>query len=84
MRWFFSVVLLLAFAGCDGPAIKTETISGYQVEYLFEVDGCKMYRFSNGGTNHYFMTSPGVVTTTIRSGETTRHDPIQTVRRPER
>jgi prepilin-type N-terminal cleavage/methylation domain-containing protein len=26
----------------------------YQVNYMFEVDGVKMYRFYEGGNNHYF------------------------------
>lgn len=67
MRWIVAFVLLLGLAGCNGPAMKTTELNGYQVELLFEVDDCKVYRFQDGGNHHYFVTRVGSETMSPRS-----------------
>jgi hypothetical protein len=66
MRCLF--VLLVLLAGCQGPAQKTEIKNGYTVEFLFEQDGCKVYRFEDAGT-HYFVTRSGMTISHRRSGD---------------
>jgi hypothetical protein len=53
------LALLAGVAGCNGPAAETVNKNGYDIEFLFQQDGCKMYRFTDGGNTHYFLTGPG-------------------------
>lgn len=41
---------------------KPENNQTYEVEYLFEHDGCKMYRFRDGDRYVYFTNCTGNVT----------------------
>ena len=49
----------------------------FQVEFLFEKDGVKMYRFFDGGHSHYFTTS-GETMTQQTSGKTSYEECIKT------
>ena len=42
------IILTLLLTSCKGEAISTEKKANYQLEFLFEKDGCKMYRFYDG------------------------------------
>ena len=57
------LIIVVTLAGCNGNAVKSEKKGDYTVEFLFEQDGCKMYRFSDGGISHYFLTPAGEVIT---------------------
>jgi hypothetical protein len=64
-----SIMLLIAsatFASCSiqKPISKTspENNRSYDVEYLFEHDGCKVYRFRDMGQFIYFTNCQGNVT----------------------
>ena len=60
-------------SGCYKDSQSTETLGkGFQVEFLFEKDGIKVYRFQDGGI-HYF-TSRGETMTTQSSGKTTTYE----------
>jgi hypothetical protein len=65
--------LLLAgvlLTGCyKDPQSSTTEGNGFQVEFLFEKDGIKMYRFFDGGKHHYFTTT-GETINTQHSGKT--------------
>jgi len=53
-------ILLLLLAGCQENGkeeIKTDN-PNFKVVLLFEVEGCKVYRFYDDGYK-YFTTSPG-------------------------
>ena len=56
------LLLSIALISCQGEALKKEKTQNddFSVELLFEKDGCKVYRFYDGGTR-YFVTSPGSV-----------------------
>ncbi len=63
---FFLVFLLISSCKTGeplktGPANNNNT---YNVDYLFEHDGCKVYRFldQTSGSYVYFTTTPGTVT----------------------
>jgi hypothetical protein len=64
--------LLLAgvlLTGCyKDPQSSTTVGNGFQVEFLFEKDGIKMYRFFDGGRHHYFTTT-GETISPQRSGK---------------
>ena len=60
MRTWF-LIAALASSGCLAQPIMTTQTSnpGIQVDLLFEHDGCRMYRFMDGGY-HYFARCDGM------------------------
>ena len=62
-RLFALSMLLLAFANCTITAPISSTPAknnpGYDVEYLFEHDGCRVYRFRDSGNWVYFTNCRG-------------------------
>jgi hypothetical protein len=64
--------LLLAgvlLTGCYKESQSSTTEGkGFQVEFLFEKDGIKVYRFFDGGRQHYFTTT-GETISPQRSGK---------------
>lgn len=76
------VILALLTTACDDRkplTIQQTTNPNYQVAYLFEQDGCRVYRFEDEFRSHYFVTCTGSTSQRINSGKTTRPDDIQTV-----
>lgn len=72
MKKIILVVLVgLMFSGCYNDAQSSEILgNGFQVEYLFEKDGVKMYRFIDGGRTYYF-TSKGETISVQSNGKST-------------
>ena len=58
------------------PQSMTTVGNGFQVEFLFEKDGIKMYRFFDGGRHHYF-TSTGETISSRSNGKNTVDENIQ-------
>lgn len=55
----FIMMGAILFGACQNEPMSTERLGkddGFQVEYLFEKDGVKVYRFFDGGHDHYFTT----------------------------
>lgn len=53
---------MLLFYGCNGKGeqiIPNETNDNFNVEFLFEVDGVKVYRFEDRGKSIYFTNTNG-------------------------
>lgn len=52
--------LLMAFlmVGCTKGAISTDKTNNdeFKVDFLFEKDACKIYRFRDNGRDHYFTS----------------------------
>lgn len=70
----FMVAMLtlgIALASCvkDGKQTVATDNTNFHVVLLFEVDGCKVYRFSDGGSIHYFTTCQGSVNHVDKHGE---------------
>jgi hypothetical protein len=57
--------IIVTLSSCMGDGIeRTKTNNDeYQVTYLFEKDGIKVYRFSDGLREHYFTTGGQTITT---------------------
>ncbi len=77
------LILSLMLLGCEEPAQKTvsTTNQNIKVELLFEHDGCKVYRFNDGGT-HYYARCPMTATVSDYKdcGEDCQyHETVQTV-----
>jgi hypothetical protein len=78
MRKLFLIgITLVTLSSCYKDAQnKTTEGNGFEVEFLFEKDGVKVYRFRDGGNTHYF-TSGGETMTTQSSGKTHYEENIQ-------
>ena len=70
---------LLLISGCeDGgeprPVHTAHKGESYDVRLLFEVDGVKVYRFTDGSHYVYFTNTNGLVQSnrTVRTGKVTR------------
>lgn len=50
------LVLLMLFVGCHEDPIETRSTDNphVPVALLFAHEGCKVYRFADGGSYHYF------------------------------
>ena len=72
--------LCILWAGCTGPVMETKKVNSYDVQLIFEIDDCKVYRFNDGGHNHYFVNRSGGQTMTYQQdGEDSTHpETIQT------
>ena len=49
----------MLFGACSNDPMSKERLGKddvFEVEYLFEKDGVKVYRFEDGGRYHYFTT----------------------------
>lgn len=60
-------MFILGLSSCVAPRVPvysqtSENNKDYQVDYLFEHDGCKVYRFRDNGNYVYFTNCTGNVT----------------------
>jgi hypothetical protein len=75
MKKLLFVFLTLLFIGCEkkGTYVQSENAKAdFDIEFLFECDGVKMYRFYDGGRFRYFTTGNGKMidsTYTQRNGK---------------
>ncbi|GAB3881211.1 DUF4884 domain-containing protein [Spirosoma agri] len=80
-RIFTLLALVLIAASCKSKMTPIDVVTtnnpGQLTMLLLEVDGCKVYRFNDGGRDVYFTTCKGKVSYdyTTRSGKssTTHH-----------
>lgn len=65
----FALAISLTLASCtnDAISISREGVD-FEVEFLFEKDGVKMYRFYDNGRYHYY-TNRGETITTQKEGK---------------
>jgi hypothetical protein len=56
---YLLILPLLAFIGCREDAQETIQNGNFQVEFLFEQDSCKMYRFKDGTRMIYWANCAG-------------------------
>ena len=75
MKRFILLFLTLLFVSCkkEGTPVPSENAKeDFRIEFLFECDGIKMYRFYDCGEVRYFTTGNGKMTYSInmrRSGK---------------
>lgn len=67
---------LAALAGCEKPSQGVEKIGSFEVETLFEKDGCKVYRFTDYGEPHYFTNCGGSTMRRAPTGDATRPETV--------
>ena len=65
--WIAFITLgAILFGACTNEPMSKERLGkddGFEVEYLFEKDGVKMYRFYDGMHYHYFTSRSETITT---------------------
>lgn len=74
----FVTISAMIFGACNNEPMSKEQLGkddGFEVEYLFEKDGIKVYRFWDGGHYHYFTTG-GETITEQTEGKTTYSENI--------
>jgi hypothetical protein len=73
----FIMVGAIIFGACSNDPMSKERLGKddvFEVEYLFEKDGVKVYRFEDGGRYHYFTTKGETISTQQNSsGKTTTY-----------
>lgn len=73
---FTIICLLISWTSCNSQIPIAEQIpqnnETYTIEYLFEHDGCKVYRFLDLGNWVYFTNCGGDVTAISNDSTTTR------------
>lgn len=78
--FILSVILFFTLMSCyTGRPLKkgkAENNNTYTVEYLFEHEGCKVYRFYDEGTYIYFTNCTGNVTVASKDSSDSK---IQTI-----
>ena len=71
---FAALILILGLSACTSQrpitSNKSENNQTYTVAYLFEHDGCKVYRFVDGGNTVYFTSCNGEAISKTDSTET--------------
>jgi hypothetical protein len=75
----FIMVGAILFGACINEPMSTERLGkgdGFEVEYLFDKDGVKVYRFWDNGHYHYFTTK-GETISTQTAGKTTYSENIK-------
>lgn len=69
-----AIAVTLAFTSCYNEPKSTAVVgNGVKVEFLFEYDGIKVYRFCDGGRTHYF-TNKGEVMSKQTEGKSEYDD----------
>jgi len=71
----FLIAIGFLLTSCYKDSISIETKGDFKIEFLFEKNGIKMYRFRDGGRYHYF-TDRGETITTQYSNKSTREENI--------
>lgn len=63
---------LLVLAGCNNQAaeVRRTDNQNFEVERLFTVDGCTVYRFRDAGNTRYFSSCQGSTSWTEPRGKT--------------
>ncbi len=59
--WLVVLLFTVALSGCVEDAQQSVQNGNFTVEFLFEQNGCKMYRFKDGGRYVYWSDCQGKV-----------------------
>lgn len=64
MKTFLFIAVTVLMSSCLHDSLtKTTTTNGINVEYMFEKDSIRVYRFYDDGRYHYFTTRGETITT---------------------
>ena len=85
MKRFYKAMIILTAIGlqaCSETPVKSDVVgNGVDLDLLFEHDGCRVYRFYDYGSAHYFTDCRGSVSDLRSCGKNcTREESIETVK----
>lgn len=65
MKKILLIIAVVSLSSCMGDGIEKSKTNNdeYQVTYLFEKDGIKVYRFYDGMEHHYFTSTGETIST---------------------
>ena len=79
--WIVFITLgAILFGACINEPMSKERLgkdNGFEVEYLFEKDGIKVYRFFDNGNYHYFTTKGETISVQRVDKNTTYNENIK-------
>lgn len=67
-KFLILAAAFLTLTACEKPAQSATREGAFDVEFLFEHEGIKVYRFQDAGRRHYF-TSRGETISSQKSGK---------------
>lgn len=81
---FVALAMMLASCVSDGVSSSNTNNSDVSVTLLFQHDGCRIYRFKDGGYYHYYVRCPQSETVTgignmLHAGKVAYEDVVPTV-----
>lgn len=72
------IITIVVLTGCMKDEQTSETVgNGFQVEFLFEKDGVKVYRFFDG--RYHYFTTLGETMTKQHSGKSNYEENIKSL-----
>ena len=78
MKYLLLMLATLIMCSCEyKPLDTTEIVNGIHVEFLFEKDSVRVYRFHDGGYTHYFTTKGETMSEKHTDKNTIRDENIQ-------
>jgi hypothetical protein len=85
MRKYFIIILFIFLYGCSVEPEQVEKTSNQNIklDFLFEKDGCKVYRFSDRGQYVYWTNCRGNITSYHLNGKVTSKFQNETIIRDE-
>lgn len=74
-KLFLFITATILMSSCYHDSLNnTTTSNGLRLEFMFEKDSVKVYRFYDGGYYHYFTTNGETMTTRRNSNNTHREN----------
>lgn len=78
MRTLLVLFVLAAISGCNKEAEKSTPVGReFVVDFLFEFEGCRVYRFGDGGYLRYFTNCSGSVSWEQQAGKHRREMSVE-------
>jgi len=80
---FYTIIIVLGamiFGACMNEPMSKERLGkddGFEVEYLFDKDGVKVYRFYDNGHYHYFTTKGETISVQTQTKNQTYNENIK-------
>lgn len=73
------LIISTLVSSCAGDAIETERRGDYEVELLFNKNGCNIYRFKDAGYYIYWSDCRGEIKSTYYDGASKTNKQVQTI-----
>lgn len=65
------LIMVLSLSSCVKDGQSKEVVGAFEVEFLFENEGCRVFRFNDGGHFVYYTDCRGNTTYSASYGKST-------------